>query len=109
MVRTLSGAVDGRILDECFASIIEDRPNLEGKLGRTRTLMEKAIPDALVTGCEGLAGQLVLPDENDRHVLAAAVRAGAQVIVTTNLRGFPPVASRPSKSRLCTRIRSSCT
>lgn len=84
-----------RILDECFASIIEDRPDLEGKIGRTRTLMEKAIPDALVTGYEGLAAQLVLPDENDRHVLAAAVRAGAQVIVTANLRDFPPMALAP--------------
>jgi hypothetical protein len=32
-------------------------------------------------------------DEKDRHVLAAAVRAGAQVIVTFNKRHFPPAST----------------
>lgn len=30
-----------------------------------------------------------LPDENDRHVLAAAIKVRAQLIVTDNLRDFP--------------------
>ena len=78
-----------RILNECFASIVAARPELEGKLGRTRQLMEKAIPDARVCDYEPIAAGLSLPDENDCHVLAAAIRCGAQVIVTTNLRDFP--------------------
>lgn len=34
-------------------------------------------------------GACVLPDSNDRHVLAAAIRARAQVIVTNNMGDFP--------------------
>lgn len=33
---------------------------------------------------------LDLPDAGDRHVLAAAIKAKAQVIVTENLKHFPP-------------------
>jgi hypothetical protein len=84
-----------RILDECFSSIAEARPDIAGKLGRTRRLMEEALPDAMVEDDETLAAALVLPDEKDRHVLAAAIRAGARVIVTVNLRDFPPEALAP--------------
>lgn len=45
--------------------------------------------DALVTGYEELIPGLQLPDPNDRHVLAAAIRGQANVIVTMNLRDFP--------------------
>jgi PIN domain len=48
-----------------------------------------AVRDCLVTGYEPLIGGLVLPDPDDRHVLAAAIRARAQVIVTNNLKDFP--------------------
>jgi hypothetical protein len=51
--------------------------------------MDKATLDALVEGYEDLIPTLSLPDENDRHVLAAAIRGEAQVIVTMNLKDFP--------------------
>jgi hypothetical protein len=78
------------ILDECFRSIKSARPDLdEAALTRTRGLMNAAVADCLVTGYEPLVVGLELPDPDDRHVLAAAIRCGAQVIVTMNLRDFP--------------------
>ncbi|MBI2393507.1 MAG: PIN domain-containing protein [Deltaproteobacteria bacterium] len=78
------------ILDECFRNILEQRPELRPEaLARTRELMKRAVPDCIVTGFEGLVDSVVLPDPDDRHVLAAAIRAGAQTIVTFNLRDFP--------------------
>ncbi len=46
--------------------------------------MDKHAEDALVTGYEGLIEGLHLPDPDDRHVLAAAIRGRADVIVTVN-------------------------
>lgn len=48
-----------------------------------------AFPDALVYNYEGLLGNLTLPDPDDCHVLAAAIKVNANVIVTNNLRDFP--------------------
>jgi predicted nucleic acid-binding protein len=85
-----------RILDESFRNILANRPDLvPGSLDRTRELMNRALRDVLVTGHEGLIEGLSLPDPDDRHVLAAAIRAGAQVIVTMNLDDFPESALAP--------------
>ena len=51
--------------------------------------MNRAVPDSLVEGFEPLIAGLTLPDENDRHVLAASIKCGAQIIVTYNLKDFP--------------------
>ena len=51
--------------------------------------MDQAVPDALVEGYEALVLGLTLPDPDDRHVLAAAIRCGASVIVTFNQKDFP--------------------
>ncbi len=58
--------------------------------------MEQAIPDVQVNGYEELIeGITGLPDPDDRHIVAAAIRCGAQVIVTSNLKDFPkPVLDR---------------
>jgi len=79
-----------QILDECFSSILSKRPDLsEEKLALTRQRMVHSVRDCLITGYESLIPGLNLPDPNDRHVLAAAIRANAQAIVTFNLKDFP--------------------
>lgn len=78
------------ILNEVFRNLLKNRPDLDpGKLQRTRDLMCRAVDDCLVTGYEDLISSLSLPDPDDRHVLAAAIRCSAQVIVTENKRDFP--------------------
>jgi predicted nucleic acid-binding protein len=78
------------ILDEMFAALKRDRPDVNpARPDRTRALMGTAVRDWKVTGYEPLIDVLKLPDPDDRHVLAAAIRARAQVIVTANLRHFP--------------------
>lgn len=82
-----------RILDECFASILRRLPHLlPQKLEATRAAMNLAVPDVLVSGYESLIADVDLPDPNDRHVVAAAILAHAQVIVTSNLKDFPPAS-----------------
>jgi hypothetical protein len=79
-----------RILDECIESIARRRPDISPEsLDRTRRLMCDAVPDCIVTGFEHLEAGLEIPDTQDRHVLAAAIRAGAQALVTFNLKHFP--------------------
>lgn len=78
-----------RILDEAFAAIVSEQPELAQKLDGPRNLMNKAIPDVTVTDYEDLIPSLDLPDPGDRHVLAAAIACNAQVVVTSNLRHFP--------------------
>jgi hypothetical protein len=48
-----------------------------------------AFPDALVHNYESLIVCLELPDMKDRHILAAAIRCNAHVIVTNNISDFP--------------------
>ena len=76
--------------DEWIRNLLKNRPDLSrDKLERTRQLMDKALPDALVTGYEHFIDSIELPDRDDRHVMAAAIRSGASVIVTLNLADFP--------------------
>jgi predicted nucleic acid-binding protein len=79
-----------QILDETFRNLKRNRPDLDpARLDRTRKLMNEVLPDVLVTGHEPLIGVVELPDADDGHVLAAAIKSHAQVIVTENLRHFP--------------------
>jgi predicted nucleic acid-binding protein len=81
------------IHDEWTRNLLLNRTDLKPEqMNRTRHLMNTHVQDSLVTGYESLIPALTLPDPDDRHVLAAAIRAGASVIVTFNLSDFPSAA-----------------
>jgi predicted nucleic acid-binding protein len=77
-------------------TIFEEWKNVLIRKGITTEEAEKrvqkansAFPDALVSDYKNLIESLTLPDKNDRHVLAAALKCNADVIVTNNLKDFP--------------------
>lgn len=51
--------------------------------------MNERVLDCLVIGYEELEIRDQLPDENDAHVLAAAIKSQSQIIVTFNTKDFP--------------------
>jgi predicted nucleic acid-binding protein len=63
-------------------------------IDRRLDTMRQYFPDAMVDGYEDLVHAMTC-DEKDRHVLAAAARAGADSIVTFNTRDFPPASVAP--------------
>ncbi|WOB48094.1 PIN domain-containing protein [Xanthomonas hydrangeae] len=85
-----------QIHQEWKRSLLLNRRDLTAEqVDRTSALMDRAIPDCLVSGYEPLIEALHLPDPNDRHVLAAAIRCSASVIVTFNLKDFPSATLAP--------------
>lgn len=78
------------IHDEWRRNLLLQRSDINPEaLARTTDLMNLALPDANVTGFETLIEGISLPDPDDRHVLAVAIRSNADVIVTLNLKDFP--------------------
>jgi predicted nucleic acid-binding protein len=77
-----------QIIEELLRNLQSDGGMTAGDAARLRDALSRAFPDALISGFEALIPHLTC-DEKDRHVLAAAIQAGAQTIVTFNLKDFP--------------------
>jgi hypothetical protein len=78
-----------QIHDEWIRNVHQNQGISRDILERVRQKMNDAIPDCLITGYEPLIPSLKLPDPDDRHVLAAAIKENCSVIVTMNLKDFP--------------------
>ena len=86
----------GDIHDEWTKNVLENRPDISrNQLERTRQKMDAVVEDCLVTDYESFIPSLKLPDADDRHVLAAAIAAQANVIITFNLKDFPAEVLKP--------------
>jgi predicted nucleic acid-binding protein len=78
------------ILEETVESILRRRQDLNpGLLRKRMAAMNQAFPDACVSGFEHLIP--TMPDMGeDAHVLAVALFSTAHVVVTNNVKDFPP-------------------
>ena len=78
------------IHDEWIRNALKNNPEIKKQsLERVRTLMDSNVPGALVSGYHSLIPSIVLPDVDDRHVVAVAIQANAEAIITFNLKDFP--------------------
>lgn len=79
-----------RILEEAGTAIGIVHPDIDpGLIDRRIEYMNQSFPGASAGELAPIAIGLELPDPDDRHVLAAAIRSRADAIVTANLKDFP--------------------
>ncbi len=77
------------ILEEWRAALLKSKPLLAESIASQMQAIERIFPEGCVKGYHELIEALKLPDPNDRHVLAAAIVADAEHIITENLKDFP--------------------
>lgn len=76
------------IFDE-WKKVMEEKGITQEEANKRISKANAAFPDALVQNYKGLIEHLELPDVDDRHVLAAAIKTNANLIVTNNIKDFP--------------------
>jgi predicted nucleic acid-binding protein len=82
------------VIAEMRDGLVRDARMSSRKAESLATVMLEAFPEALVGDYEALIPSMT-NNEPDRHVLAAAVAARADVLVTLNVRHFPPESCEP--------------
>ena len=78
-----------RLLGEWARAAIKLGPEGEAQARAEIALLRAAWPKAEVPPSPGVAARLYLPDENDVHVLAAAITGHADIIMTLNAKDVP--------------------
>lgn len=85
-----------RILAELTKNLVESGRTDEERAARVTRAIAEAFPEAMAP--HSLVSSIepaMTNDPKDRHVLAAAVGVGAQVVVSRNVDDFPPAACEP--------------
>ncbi|BBY99447.1 PIN domain-containing protein [Mycolicibacterium fallax] len=79
-----------------YAILLANELMTPERVARRLDAMNNAFEDALVTGWEPLEDRITgMADDNDRHIVAAAIQGNAEAIVTDNVRDFPNQALEP--------------
>jgi hypothetical protein len=82
-------------------NLLLNRPELANQIAATQATMRRVMPDALLTDYADRISGLTLPDHGDRHVVAAALVGGVDVLVTFNVKDFPPATLGPLGIEVC--------
>ncbi len=78
------------INEEWVRNLLLNRSDLSNaQLQKTVNAMNRAFPEANIRKAPSIIKQLILPDPNDRHVLATTIKSKAKKIITANLKDFP--------------------
>ena len=76
------------IFDE-WIEVMKRKGVSEEEIAIRTSNVNRAFPEAMVINYEPLIKTLSLPDLKDKHILAAAIKTNANLIVTNNLKDFP--------------------
>ena len=88
-------------------SVLEREADVDpGKTSRLIEQLQQAFPTSEVVNYDALIDAMTCHPK-DRHVLAAAVAGGAQVVVTFNVKDFPDPSVEPQTSGSSTQTPSS--
>lgn len=88
------------ILDEVQRNLPKVGVTPEQARRRVAMMRDAFGAEALIDGVDDLVDQMGC-DPKDRHVLAAAVRGGADTVLTFNLKDFPDEAAAPYGIGIC--------
>jgi predicted nucleic acid-binding protein len=105
---TFLGLIDGRWTDEIEREWVENAVEFHGEVERQgiegrRDAMNRAMPHAKIAGHQRRIDSIAFADPDDAHVIAAAIEAGADFIITCDrafletgaLSGYPFSALHP--------------
>lgn len=93
--RLVNAKWTAKIQQEWLENIAKKYPEDLDGCRRRCDAMNRALPEAMVTGHESRIEGIIFKDPDDRHVIAAALHVGASGIVTRDRKHFTPQTLKP--------------